>query len=197
MVKENQRDRTKSQLGTTLKTLLRQKPLSQIRVRELTEQCGIRRQSFYDHFTDVYDLFAWSIRQERADLLARQRVCLTWQQVLEDLLAHTAADRAYYQALLESRGRQGLRDTFQDAVEQMLRQTMVYYEVRGGAVRDDAAEAVRLQCWSAILLALLEGWICGELEQPPKLLIAHLEQLAEDSAVGMAWQNLSRRENGE
>lgn len=41
------KNRTKSQLELALRTLLREKPLSQIRVRELTEMCGIRRQSFY------------------------------------------------------------------------------------------------------------------------------------------------------
>ena len=71
------RDRTKSQLDLALRTLLREKAPDQIRVRELTELCGIRRQSFYYHFTDVYDLFAWSVEQERAALAPRQANCLT------------------------------------------------------------------------------------------------------------------------
>ena len=58
-------NRTKQRLSRALKELLRKKPLDQIRVRELTELCGLRRQSFYYHFKDVYDLFDWSVRQER------------------------------------------------------------------------------------------------------------------------------------
>lgn len=48
-------NRTKQRLSRALKELLRKKPLDQIRVRELTELCGLRRQSFYYHFKDVYD----------------------------------------------------------------------------------------------------------------------------------------------
>ena len=108
MPEETCGNRTKYQLDRALKELLKQKPLSQIRVRELTEQCGIRRQSFYYHFSDVYDLFNWSVCRERESLPRRQEECLTWQQVLGDLLDHTETDRPYYQAILENRGRTGL-----------------------------------------------------------------------------------------
>lgn len=60
--------RTREQLCAALRTLLCTKPLDQIRVREVAEQCGIRRQSFYYHFTDVYELFEWSVDREREQL---------------------------------------------------------------------------------------------------------------------------------
>ena len=64
--------RTREQLCAALRTLLCTKPLDQIRVREVAEQCGIRRQSFYYHFTDVYELFEWSVDREREQLRRRQ-----------------------------------------------------------------------------------------------------------------------------
>ena len=58
--------RTRRELDAALRELLREgKPLAQLRVRELTERCGLRRQSFYYHFLDVYDLFDWSVRREQ------------------------------------------------------------------------------------------------------------------------------------
>ena len=80
-------NRTKYRLDGALRQLLERKPLDQIRIRELTELCGIRRQSFYYHFPDVYALFQWSLQQEGDRLLERQGSFLTWQQVMEDLLA--------------------------------------------------------------------------------------------------------------
>ena len=62
-------NRTRQGLAAALRALLRQRPLDQLRVRELTERCGLRRQSFYYHFKDVYDLFTWSAQQERTLLL--------------------------------------------------------------------------------------------------------------------------------
>ena len=84
-------NRTRQELSAALRALLKQKPLDQLRVRELTEMYGLRRQSFYYHFKDVYDLFAWTVRQERVLLTNRLADCITWRQAFLDLL-----DRAYY-----------------------------------------------------------------------------------------------------
>lgn len=183
-------NRTKCELESALKELLRHKPLDQIRVRELTELCGIRRQSFYYHFTDIYELFSWSIQQERTALCRRQEGCLTWQQALRDLLEHAERNRAYYQAVLKNRGRPGLRELFQAAVSQLLGKTLTYYQRRCGTPPDEAAEQAQFACWETILLALLEGWLCGDLEQAPEEVIALMEKVVQQSTVGAAWQNL-------
>ena len=124
MSAEIREDRTKHGLEIALQEMLKRKPLDQIRVRELTELCDIRRQSFYYHFSDVYALFDWSLQRERARLLRRQENCLTWQQALRDLLAYIGERQSYYQALLQSRGRAGLREVVEDAVAQLLEKTM-------------------------------------------------------------------------
>ncbi len=53
---EIQGTRTKVELQTGLRELLPNLSLEQIRVRELADRCGIRRQSFYYHFSNVYEL---------------------------------------------------------------------------------------------------------------------------------------------
>lgn len=184
--------RTKCELNSALKELLRQKPLDQIRVRELTELCGIRRQSFYYHFTDIYELFSWSVQQEQEMLCRRQDNCLTWQQALLDLLVCVEKTQAYYQAVLRDRGRGGLREIFQKPISQLLEKTLTYYRKRCGAPPDEAAEQTQLRCWETILLALLEGWICGDLEQTPEEVISLMEKAVQQGAVGAIWQNLSQ-----
>lgn len=185
-------DRTKHGLDNALRELLTRKPLDQIRVRELTDLCAIRRQSFYYHFTDVYALFDWSLRQERARLLRRQENCLTWQQALRDLLAYIGERRSYYLALLQSRGRTGLREVLRDTVAQPLEKTLAYYRQRCGASEDTAAEQAQLSCWEAILLALLEGWLCGDLEQPPEAVIALMESMVQKEVIGATWLSIPR-----
>ena len=185
-------NRTKNDLDRALRQLLVQKPLAEIRVRELTALCGIRRQSFYYHFPDACALFDWSLRREKQRLLARQESCLTWQQATTDLLQYIARHRRYYQALLESRGRSGLRNLLADVLGGLLAQTLAYYRRRCGTAEDPAADQAQLACWETVLLALLEGWIQGDLPQPPEALISQLETLVQQGAVGAAWQNLAR-----
>lgn len=194
MPTETTGNRTKLELAEALKQLLRKKPLTQLRVRELTEWCCIRRQSFYYHFADVYQLFDWAIGQEREALLERQERYLTWQQALRDLLDCTAGERAFYRAILENRGRDGLREVLRPPVSQLLKKTLTYYRERCGAPHDPAAERAQLLCWEMIWLSLLEGWLQGDLEQPPENMIAEMEQMLRQSTAGAVWQNLARWE---
>ena len=185
-------NRTKKALNGALRQLLEQKPLDQIRVREVTELCGIRRQSFYYHFADVYQLFDWSLEQERAYLPTRQEKCLTWQQAAEDLLAYTAENRSFYLALLENRGRAGLRQVMEEATERFLRTALTYYRERSGTPPDPEEEQSRLLLWQTLLLTLTEDWLRDDLRQMPEEVIALLERDLQDGMVGAAWRNLTQ-----
>ena len=49
---------TKMLIRRAFTGLLRQKPIQSISVRELCENAGINRGTFYAHYTDIYDLLA-------------------------------------------------------------------------------------------------------------------------------------------
>ena len=144
----------------------------------------------------MYDLFAWSVRQERELLLRRQDRFLTWQQALKDLMRHAEEDRAYYLALRESRGRQGLWQVFGGALEELLKKTMDYYQKRCGGTATEEETALRLRCGTVVMMALLEGGICGELQQPTEEVGGLLEASMRREALGAVWQNLPQWQRG-
>ena len=59
---------TKQRLANSLKKLLSLRTLDHITVKEIVEDCGINRQTFYYNFQDVYDLLDWIFQQETAKL---------------------------------------------------------------------------------------------------------------------------------
>lgn len=180
--------RTRKGLDAALRELLKRKPLNQLRVRELTELCGLRRQSFYYHFRDVYDLFDWSLQREGELLRQRREECLTWEQALLDLLDRLAEHRSYYRALLEHQGRAGLRKVFQ--LSGMLGQALAYYRSRCGLPLNPVEEELQLRCGEMVLLSLLEDWLKGDLELEPKTIMALLEKAVRQSVAGAALQTL-------
>lgn len=185
-----ERNRTKSQLDLALRTLLREKDPDQIRVRELTELCGIRRQSFYYHFTDIYDLFAWSVEQEGAALAARQENCLTWQQAFQDLLCRISENRDYCLAIRTVLGRPGLQKMFGGAVARLLEQTSAYYRGRCGEGEPPPAGGDAYA--EAVFLGLLDSWLCGDLRQSPEALTARVEETVRRGMMGTVWHNFPR-----
>ena len=50
---------TKKALAVSLKKLLSKKELSKITISNITDECGVNRQTFYYHFKDIYDLLEW------------------------------------------------------------------------------------------------------------------------------------------
>ena len=52
---------TKQALEASLKRMMLKKPLDKITIRDITEDCGISRMTFYYHFKDIYDLVATSV----------------------------------------------------------------------------------------------------------------------------------------
>lgn len=194
MTTESSGSRTKNDLDRALRQLLENRPLDQLRIRELTALCGIRRQSFYYHFPDVYALFDWSLEQEKRHLAVRQGQCLTWQQAMRDLLGHVDRHRRYYQVLLESQGRVGLRRVLGEALSGMLAQADGYYRLRCGVSRT-AESAGLLSGWETLLLALVESWIQGDLSGSPETLIGQLETLARQGAAAAAWRSVVVQES--
>lgn len=185
-------NRTKSELDAALRTLLRQKPLEELRVRELTEFCGLRRQSFYYHFRDVFDLFAWSMARERALLLDQQANCMTWRQVLLALLRRIEEERPFYQAVLSQGGQASLGAMI--PLEDVLEAAQAYYRKRNGSLPDPAAEALERRCGQTVLLSLAESWARNQLPLTPEEIADSLERTTERSAEGAVWRTL--REQG-
>ena len=71
---------TKQALEESLKHMLLKKPLDKITIRDITEDCGISRMTFYYHFKDIYDLVEWACMEDAAKALANKKTYDTWQQ---------------------------------------------------------------------------------------------------------------------
>ena len=73
---------TKQILEESLKKLMLKKPLDKITIRDLTEDCGISRMTFYYHFKDIYDLIEWACLADATKALAGKKTYDTWSEGL-------------------------------------------------------------------------------------------------------------------
>ena len=55
---------TKKALASSLKKILSKKEFNKITINDITEDCGVNRQTFYYHFKDIYDLLEWIYTNE-------------------------------------------------------------------------------------------------------------------------------------
>lgn len=91
---------TKGEIQAALLELLEQKPLDEITVTELVERCGISRQAFYYHFSDLYGVVDWSLQQELEKLqdIQSDQWWTVMQQTMERLRNHRTVVLNIYRA---------------------------------------------------------------------------------------------------
>ena len=63
-------DLTKKALAEALKNRLSKTTLKNITIKDLTDDCGLNRQTFYYHFRDIYDLMEWTLENDIRDYLS-------------------------------------------------------------------------------------------------------------------------------
>lgn len=55
---------TKQKIARALRQLMNERPLGKITVQDLMERAQMKRQSFYYHFQDIYDVLSWICEQQ-------------------------------------------------------------------------------------------------------------------------------------
>lgn len=76
-------DITKKALAAAVSELLWEKPLDKITVKEITDKCGLTRNAFYYHFSDVYRLLEWMLTSKADEIIANFRKEENWQRGFE------------------------------------------------------------------------------------------------------------------
>ncbi len=59
MASQGSGEKTKLLIANSLRKLMKKKSLDKIKIREIVEDCGVNRQTFYYHFQDIYALVEW------------------------------------------------------------------------------------------------------------------------------------------
>jgi AcrR family transcriptional regulator len=97
--------RTRDRLGDALMQLLTEKPFEEITVQEVLDRAGVSRSTFYSHFRDKNDLFmsdADDFFENLATALSRFGDKSERVAPVQELFAHIADVRPFYNALVES-----------------------------------------------------------------------------------------------
>ena len=179
-------EQTRRALAAALKTLMAQKPLEKITIRDITDLAGIRRQNFYYHFEDVYDLTRWMFQEEAVSLLREHEGTLLWQEGFLQLFRYIEANRAVCLCALHSLGRDSLKRFFESDIHAIIHRTVERLGEEVGALDngEDADVEMMTQLYVVASAGLVENWLVGEIDKTPEEIIAFLDQVITDHIHG-------------
>ena len=88
--------RTKQALADSLMKLLNRRTLNRITVSDITDDCGVNRQTFYYHFHDVYDLLQWMLENQFEENFSANTSHANWKLLTQDLYERLLEHKTFY-----------------------------------------------------------------------------------------------------
>ena len=175
-------DTTKRLLTESLKRLMAQKPLNKISIREITEGCGVNRQTFYYHFEDIYDQVRWMFHQEAIKLLDQREGILIWQDGLLQLFRYLEENREVCLCALHSLGHEHLHRFFQSDIYDIIHR--VVDQLAEDLDISEGEKDILTHFYVSALAGTVESWLLGELSYTPETLVDAADRIIRDHIAG-------------
>jgi len=77
---------TEEVLVAALELVLQKKPIDKVTVKDIVSECDLTRQTFYNHFTDIYALVEWAAARATKRALNNAADYDNWQQGFYDVM---------------------------------------------------------------------------------------------------------------
>ena len=179
---------TKRRLCEALKKKMAKKPLEKITVKEIVEDCGMNRQTFYYHFDDIYDQVRWMYERELFDPLKKRATAETWQDMMLELLQYVEKNKSVTRSAIISFSREQLRSFFYENVRDISVKIITSFK---NEIENDAAYELPKEYEEMIVyyimvsfVGLADSWARGELNKKPEEIVAFAETIVNDLLCG-------------
>lgn len=85
MAPQNSGEKTKLLIAGSLRKLMKKKSLDKIKIREIVEDCGVNRQTFYYHFQDIYALVEWIYTYDGMQIFNEYKNDCDWMTMIKKM----------------------------------------------------------------------------------------------------------------
>ena len=169
--------------------LLNERPLDKITIKDIVDDCGISRNTFYYHFQDIYDLLDWTLQEDIHHLTANEIDLDNWEESIAALFAYMQANRLLILNAFHSLE----RDTLEREVFKLLSPLLHrLFSAQSGFDRlCEADQDFIVSVYGLGIAGLLLRWIGTNMLAPPEPLIRQLYRLADGSFEGIVQRFLA------
>lgn len=91
---------------------MEKKTLSKVTVNELIKDCNLNRNTFYYHFSDIYDLLKWMLEQEAVEVVKKIDLLVDTEEAIRFVLNYVNENRHIINCAYDSMGHQEMKRFF-------------------------------------------------------------------------------------
>lgn len=178
---EQKKDLTKKLIAESFQSLLEKHPFDKITIRMITDQAGLIRPTFYNHFQDKYDLVEWIFSEDIVSEVDRLLQHGMQQEAIKFLFTGIHKNRKFYAKMLQVSGQNSLEEVLVRRLEELFRREITEKGIKD-IPQNRVLNVIYVSRYYALGLATsIEAWLAGgdnevsvdELTEAYEFLITH------------------------
>lgn len=171
----------KKVFAQTLKEMMEQHSLNKITVSDLTQACGVSRQTFYNNFHDIYELVEWIYLYDISLFLDQEVTYENWQATLKTLLQYIEENRYFVLNTYHSVSKPYLEIFLYRKVERFLTEFIFNeFEVSG---KEAKQVEFSISFYTYALVGVILDWIEHEFLSNSQEMVEKIEQAMRGTIV--------------
>lgn len=157
-------EKSKYRLARSMKECMKKASVENITVRQITENCGLTRQTFYRNFLDKYDLINWYFDKLLVKSFEHMGQGKTVYDALVKKFTYIQEEQTFFAAAFRYDSQNSLRqhdfELILDFYEHLIR------EKTGRKPEENVHYLLEMYCQSSIYMTV--QWVLGELKCTPE-----------------------------
>lgn len=170
---------TKKALAEALKQSIQEKDLSDITISELTTMCDLKRQTFYYHFTDIYDLLKWLYTNEVIEEIKSDSTISSWQKCYSYIFNYIKNNKRLIIGTYNSIAREYFHNFLYLQTNEFV--SKVIEEKSRLQNISSSNKAFLTNYYKNVLIGFIKDWIEDGMKEEPTILIAKIDSILEGS----------------
>lgn len=165
---------TKRALSMALGDLLEERPMDKITIKNITDRCGLTRNTFYYHFEDIYDLLRWEFERQSASIAEEIEENCSAEAFLHGLGYLYSHKKAIYH-IYNSISRSSLDKYIRDIASKYAAEIVA--KLLGSHDDDPRVRAIVADFYTSAFIGAVEQWLASSMEQAPETLAILCEEM--------------------
>ena len=156
-------ERTKYRLAQAMKQCMKTSPVDNITVKQITEICGITRQTFYRNFLDKFDLINWYFDKLLISSFEHMGRGTTVRDALIKKFTYIQEEQLFFAAAFRYDSQNSLRDHDFELILQFYEDLIL--EKTGSKPVERIHFLLEMYCQSSVYMTV--RWVLGEVPFTP------------------------------
>ncbi len=155
-------DLTKQALIASFKKLLETEPFNKITISDITNDCGLSRQTFYYHFRDIFDMIRWIYNSESLNEIGGRGGYGTWQDKIRELFDYTLNNKSLILGTFNSKCRNDLVGYYMDV---SIRKISDIVEMKSDGDIAEKDKKFIASVYAYAFVGIMMDWISDEMKE--------------------------------